>query len=113
MWNTEIVALLLANNANPNYRLDNLQTPLMSATVTLLVPERDMTNIDPFHQTVKLLIAAGADITLKKDTNHTILYYASKYNIPSLVTILLAYDVPKPEFLDYQDNDGFTALHEA
>lgn len=77
----EIAELLLKNNANPNARNKNWETPLMFAMKSKKI-DLDL---------VQLLLRAGADPNVKDETSHSPLLKASLSDNYALVELLLRY----------------------
>ena len=100
---TEIVKLLIDRGANVNIKLDQGgHTPLMTAA--------ENTNVDSSLDTVKLLLASGADINARSNTGMSALSYAvaNSNQKSSLETVKLLLDSGAD--IEIRNNIGSTPL---
>ena len=78
-----------------NAKKEDGMTPLLSAVsaVNMIIAQR--------------LIERGADITIKDESDNTILHYYARYNVTDIIPLLLD---KKIDLLNYRNSSGYTAL---
>ena len=93
----EILEFLIKNGININAKDRYFDTALMCSF-----------KLNRSYDTSIILLAKGADPTMKNYKNRTALHYAARSGDYELSRLILE---DHPEIIDYQDQDGSTALH--